>query len=163
MLTLRSIFFTFLFPGTVTVLVPYLILSGSRPAGVDEWSLRHFLSLPFIGLGAGILFRCIWDFAVAGRGTLAPIDPPKHLVVRGLYRYVRNPMYVGVVLMLFAEALFFWSPELAYYAIGVFSMVHLFVVLYEEPTLRRQFGGSYEAYRGQVPRWIPHVPREPAA
>jgi protein-S-isoprenylcysteine O-methyltransferase Ste14 len=112
-----------------------------------------------MSVGAGVLFRCIWDFAVAGRGTLAPVDPPRHLVVRGLYRYVRNPMYVGVVTILLGEALLFRSLALLCYA-GIFLfVVHLFIVVYEEPALRRQFGESYENYCRRVHRWLPRQPQ----
>ena len=162
MLTLRSIFFTFLLPGTVTVVIPYFVVFGGHIDRLESWTLWHYLSLLPIIVGAGILFWCVWDFAVAGRGTLAPVDPPKHLVVRGLYRYVRNPMSVGVVSILFGEALLFWSLSLLCYAIVFFIITHLFVVLHEEPALRRQFGESYEAYRRSVPRWLPHVPHESA-
>ena len=161
-LTLRSIFFTFLLPGTVTVVIPYFVVFGGHIDRLESWTLWHYLSLLPIIVGAGILFWCVWDFAVAGRGTLAPVDPPKHLVVRGLYRYVRNPMSVGVVSILFGEALLFWSLSLLCYAIVFFIITHLFVVLYEEPALRRQFGESYEAYRRSVPRWLPHAPHESA-
>ena len=109
MLTLRSIFFAFLLPGTVTVLVPYLIVSRGRPVGIGQQSLWHYFSLLPISVGAGLLLWCIRDFGVVGRGTLAPVDPPRHLVVRGLYRYVRNPMYVGVISILLGEALLFGS------------------------------------------------------
>jgi protein-S-isoprenylcysteine O-methyltransferase Ste14 len=163
MLTLRSIFFTFLLPGTVTVVIPYLIISDGwidHPGSRTLWS---YLGLLPISAGAGILFRCIWDFAVAGRGTLAPVDPPKHLVVRGLYRYVRNPMYVGVVSILLGESLFFGSLSLLSYTIAFFIFAHLFVVLYEEPVLLRKFGKSYEAYRDLVHRWLPRIPHDSAA
>jgi protein-S-isoprenylcysteine O-methyltransferase Ste14 len=157
MLILRSILFTLLCPGTVTVVIPYFIVFGGQ---VDHppWAPWCYLGLLPIGIGAGILLRCIWDFAVAGRGTLAPIDPPKNLVVRGLYRYVRNPMYVGVVAILLGESLWFGSPWLLGYAFAFFLLVQLFVIRYEEPTLRRQFGESYEAYRQRVHRWLPHLP-----
>jgi protein-S-isoprenylcysteine O-methyltransferase Ste14 len=115
-------------------------------------------ALPLIG-GVAILFRCIRDFAVVGRGTLAPIDPPKNLVVSGLYRYVRNPMYVGVLLVLLGEALLFASVSLLIYAAAFFVGAHLFIVLYEEPTLRRRFGESYERYTRTVQRWLPRTPR----
>jgi hypothetical protein len=82
MLTLRSIFFTFLLPGTVTVVIPYFVVFGGHIDRLESWTLWHYLSLLPIIVGAGILFWCVWDFAVAGRGTLAPVDPPKHLVVR---------------------------------------------------------------------------------
>lgn len=96
MLAIRSIFFALLLPGTVTVLIPYLIASSRGPIRIEYWTLWQYLSLLLIIVGTGIVIWCIRDFAVVGRGTLAPIDPPKHLVVRGPYRYVRNPMYGGV-------------------------------------------------------------------
>jgi protein-S-isoprenylcysteine O-methyltransferase Ste14 len=156
MLALRSTFFTLLLPGTATVLIPYLILSDRQAGWLGQVALWQYLGLLPIGVGAGVLLRCIWDFAVAGRGTLAPVDPPKHLVVRGLYRYVRNPMYVGVVTILLGEAVLFRSLALLCYAGIFFTVVHAFVVLYEEPTLRRQFGESYENYCRRVHRWFPH-------
>ena len=155
-LFLKSTLFAILLPGTVTVLVPCLIIS-SRHAGLI-WSFWRALALLPIILGAGILVRCIWDFAVSGRGTLAPVDPPKTLVVRGLYRYVRNPMYVGVLLILLGEAWLFYLRALVLYAAGCFVTVHSFVWLYEEPNLRRKFGGSYARYCHAVNRWLPKRP-----
>jgi protein-S-isoprenylcysteine O-methyltransferase Ste14 len=100
----------------------------------------------------------VTDFAVAGRGTPAPIDPPKELVRRGLYRFTRNPMYVGVASVLIGEAWLFASRAMAVFALGVVTMFHLFVLFYEEPTLRRTFGDAYERYCAAVPRWValPH-------
>jgi protein-S-isoprenylcysteine O-methyltransferase Ste14 len=158
MLALKSIFFTLLLPGTVTVLVPYLVitnrLSGDPQAGNF---IRYFGALP-MAIGFAILLKCVWDFAAVGRGTLAPVDPPKTLVVRGLYRFVRNPMYVGVILALSGEALWFLSWELVLFALLFFGLVHSFVVFYEEPTLRRQFGESYHRYCRSVNRWLPTWP-----
>lgn len=106
-------------------------------------------------MGAAGLLWCIWQFFSEGRGTLAPIDAPKHLVVRGLYQYVRNPMYVSVVTMLLGEAIVFLSTPIVIEA-GIFMVLaNLFVVFYEEPALRRQFGESYERYLQTVGRWIP--------
>ena len=152
MLLLRSLLAAALLPGTVTVVVPWLILrsSGQHP---PRW-----LGLALVAVGAAILFRCIWEFAVTGRGTLAPIDPPTRLVVNGLYRYVRNPMYVGVLLILAGEAWVFWSGGLAIYAGGFFAVANLFIVVHEEPALRRTFGESYAEYMRTVPRWVPKIP-----
>lgn len=155
-LFLKSVLFAILLPGTVTVLVPCLIVSSGR-AGIKWNSWRVLAFLPMM-VGVGLLFRCIWDFAVSGRGTLAPVDPPKDLVMRGLYRYVRNPMYVGVLLVLLGEAWLFNSRALILYAVGCFATVHAFVVLYEEPNLRRKFGGSYARYCQTVNRWLPKKP-----
>jgi protein-S-isoprenylcysteine O-methyltransferase Ste14 len=104
-------------------------------------------------LGVSVLLRCVWDFFAAGGGTLAPFDPPKLLVVRGLYRFTRNPMYNGVVAVLLGEAWLFRSTSLLQYALFVFVLFHLMVVIYEEPVLEAQFGESYRAYRATVPRW----------
>jgi protein-S-isoprenylcysteine O-methyltransferase Ste14 len=156
MLLLRSIFFTFLLPGMVTVLIPYWIVS-SRRAGTSAYQPIRYLGIPLILFGATGLLWCIWGFFSQGRGTLAPIDPPKHLVVRGLYRYVRNPMYVCVVMVLTGEAIFFISGSVALEAGIFFSLAYLFVVFYEEPALRRQFGEAYEEYFRMVGRWIPRL------
>jgi len=157
MLLLRSIFCTFLQPGTVTVLIPYwLISSGAVGSGKDQ-PLRY-AGLALMAIGAAGLLWCIWDFFASGRGTISPIDPPKHLVVRGLYRYVRNPMYVAVVTMLLGEAVFFMSKSVLIEAAIFFVLANLFVMLYEEPTLRRKFGDSYANYTQTVGRWIPKPP-----
>ena len=110
-------------------------------------------------IGAAIYFRCAWEFAVGGLGTPAPIAPTKFLVTTGLHRYIRNPMYVGVALVILGEAALFHSFHLVEYAGVMLLIAHTFVVLYEEPTLRRQFGESYEEYQRAVPRWIPRLGR----
>jgi protein-S-isoprenylcysteine O-methyltransferase Ste14 len=115
----------------------------------------HVVGLLLIGLGAGLLGACIWEFARSGRGTLSPVDPPRELVVRGLYRYVRNPMYLSVTTIVLGEFLLTGSrPLLVYWAVW-FVAVNLFVIGYEEPTLRRRFGESYERYTREVGRWLP--------
>ena len=155
MILLRTIIFTCIVPGAVTVLVPYwLLASRFAPPPLNLSSIRFFGVLPIL-LGASIYFWCAWDFTFAGRGTPAPIDPPKELVVRGLYRYVRNPMYVGVLSILLGEALLFESQRLFEYIVVVFIFFYLFVVLYEEPILREKFGESYQRYCQAVPRWLP--------
>ena len=95
------------------------------------------------------------EFARSGRGTLSPVDPPRHLVVRGLYRYVRNPMYLSVTAIVLGEVPLTRSSALAIYWAVWFACVNLFVIGYEEPTLRRQFGASYEEYARRVGRWLP--------
>lgn len=160
LLFLRSIFFAALFPGTVTLVVPWLIVSrgGATPLrGIG--ALQYFAVVP-ITIGVAILARCIWEFAAKGRGTLAPVDPPKHLVVTGLYRYVRNPMYVGALTLILGEAALFRSVALLEYAAGFFLFVNVFVMFYEEPILQRRFGESYDRYRRAVHRWLPGKPFE---
>src|SRR5258708_17299621 len=106
-------------------------------------------------MGAAIYFRCAWEFAVRGLGTPTPIAPTKYLVVTGLHRYVRNPMYIGVSLVILGQAALFRAPRVAEYGALCILLADLFILFYEEPTLLRQFGESYEKYRATVPRWIP--------
>jgi protein-S-isoprenylcysteine O-methyltransferase Ste14 len=125
---------------------------------LDTSSLRQWLGLAAIGIGVVLLGTCIWEFARRGRGTLAPVDPPTTLVVQGLYRYVRNPMYLSVTMIVLGEALLTGSRALlAYWAVW-FLAVNLFVIGYEEPTLRRRFGPAYDRYRATVGRWLPRRP-----
>lgn len=152
---LKTLLFTILVPGFVTVGAPYLMLGGFPPLGRGPVA---WLGLLCLVAGTSIYFRCAWEFAVRGLGTPAPIAPTKFLVVGGLHRYVRNPMYIGVILVILGEAALFDAPLLLEYAVFASLGVHLFVVLYEEPTLHRQFGESYDEYRRSVPRWIPRVP-----
>jgi protein-S-isoprenylcysteine O-methyltransferase Ste14 len=105
--------------------------------------------------GAALALTCILTFVFIGRGTPAPFDPPRRLVVQGPYRFIRNPMYVGAGLALAGAALFYQSIPLLVYAGSSLAVTHLFVVLYEEPTLRRSFARDYEAYCRQVGRWWP--------
>ncbi|MCA1593967.1 MAG: isoprenylcysteine carboxylmethyltransferase family protein [Acidobacteria bacterium] len=159
MTAIKTLLFSILVPGTVTVLVPYWLLSSRSDAFRMQLSeFRYFGLLPML---AGVLLYvwCAWDFTFTGRGTPAPFDPPKELVVKGPYRYVRNPMYVFVALTLCGEAIFFETARLLLYAALAVAFFHLFVVLYEEPTLRRKFGDSYARYCETVSRWLPGLPR----
>ena len=157
MLLLRSVFFTILQPGTVTVLIPFWLISSRGTGVLTSHQALRYAGFPLVVTGAAGLLWCIWDFFSSGRGTISPIDPPKHLVVRGLYRYVRNPMYVAVVTILLGEAIFFMSSPVLIEAGVFFVLTTLFVVLYEEPTLRRKFGDSYERYTQTVGRWFPRL------
>ena len=151
---LKTLLFTIFVPGSVLVGAPYLLLDGfpTPTAGPLTW-----IGALGAASGACIYFRCAWEFAVRGLGTPAPIAPTKHLVITGLHRYVRNPMYIGVFLVIGGESALFHSAILAVYAAILCVPVQLFVVFYEEPKLLRQFGESYEHYRHSVPRWIPRV------
>jgi protein-S-isoprenylcysteine O-methyltransferase Ste14 len=151
---LNTIIFTIFVPGTVTIYVPIRILGGLA------WPATG--PLPWLGglvfvMGAAIYFRCAWEFAVRGLGTPAPIAPTKFLVVTALHRYVRNPMYIGVLLVLLSEVAMYRSRQLLEYTAFFFAAAYFFVLFYEEPTLRHQFGESYEEYRRSVPRWIPSL------
>ena len=157
-LLLRSLMFVLLLPGTMTAVLPAAILASWPGAAVSTRGPRAWAAGIAIAVGAAGLLRCIWEFAARGRGTLAPVDPPTRLVVSGLYRYVRNPMYVCVVTILGGEALLWRSAALATYAVAVLGIFHAFIVLYEEPTLRRTFGESFSGYARSVSRWIPRRP-----
>lgn len=141
-------------PGTVTLYLPYRILIsevGHLPTPVAWHGLPSG-----IGWLAGMLIylRCVRDFAIEGLGTPAPLDPPKQLVANGLYRYSRNPMYLGVLLMLVSESVLFGQMALLLYAATVGIVLQMMVMFYEEPLLRARFGESYRDYCRQVPRWI---------
>ena len=152
-LALRSLLFLILIPGTVAGYIPLRILRASKQPLIPSLSAASVLAGCLILLGASVLLRCVWDFFSAGRGTLAPVDPPKLLVVHGLYRFTRNPMYNGVLAVLLGEAWLFRSVALLQYAVLVFVVFHLVVIVYEEPVLESRFGESYRAYRRAVPRW----------
>jgi protein-S-isoprenylcysteine O-methyltransferase Ste14 len=152
-LAFRSILFVFVIPGTVAGYLPFLILQSTDAGIRTPSSVAGVIAAGLIFLGASVLLRCVWDFFAAGRGTLAPFDPPRRLVVRGLYRFTRNPMYNGVLLVLIGEAWLFSSWALWKYAGLVLVMFHVMVVAYEEPTLEAQFGESFRLYKRAVPRW----------
>jgi protein-S-isoprenylcysteine O-methyltransferase Ste14 len=149
----RTLIFTIFVPGFWTVVMPY-------------WLVPHGISPDLCGMGvvgvlvvaAGValyISTAFWGFAIRGRGTPAPIDPPKKLVVEGPYQMVRNPMYWSVAFVIAGEALIFRSRPLGELAFAFFAAAMLFVLLYEEPALRRKFGAEYEEYCLRVPRWIP--------
>jgi protein-S-isoprenylcysteine O-methyltransferase Ste14 len=154
-LALKSVLFFLAAPGTVLGLVPWLLSRGGL-GRFEPGPWRWAGALP-AAVGLAGLVVCFVDFARVGRGTPAPIDPPRALVVRGLYRHVRNPMYVAILATLGGEVLLYASGAVAAWAGLAWLVFHLFVVLYEEPRLRRQFGAEYEDYLRRVPRWIPRL------
>lgn len=156
LLALRSLLWAALLPGVVAGYVPWRFF-GLREAPVHFYDPAHVAGLLLIGLGTALLTLCIWEFARRGRGTLAPVDPPRKLVVSGLYRYVRNPMYLSVTSIVLGEAILTQSRALLLYWGAWFLVVNVFVIGYEEPTLRRQFGASYEQYTRRVGRWLPRL------
>lgn len=157
MLALRATLAAAALPGTVAFLVPWLLARSERSA-FEPGALR-WVGAPVLALGLAGLLWCITDFARVGRGTLAPVDPPRFVVRAGLYRFVRNPMYLCVLSIIGAESLLYGSGAVATYGLLVALAFHAFVVLYEEPTLQSMFGADYEAYLRSVPRWIPRLPR----
>lgn len=150
---LGSVLFLILAPGVVAGLIPYL-LTGWR--GASPLPLRVF-GAALVALGLALLLECFGRFALVGRGTPAPIAPTDRLVVSGPYRRVRNPMYVALVAMILGQAAFFADLRLLGYAALVWLACHLFVLTYEEPTLKRSFPGDYPAFFAAVPRWIPRL------
>jgi len=149
----RTLVFTVIAPGFWTVALPYWVLPVG--SGIAPGARRIGALVLFIG-GAVLYVICaFWAFALVGGATPAPFDAPKKLVVRGPYRVVRNPMYWSVALIMFAEALSFRSRVLVEWAILFFSSSVIFVLLYEQPHLRRVFGAEYEEYCRRVPGWIP--------
>ena len=134
---------------------------GLRDVQVSLSDPAKVLGLLLTSAGVVLLVACIVEFARSGRGTLSPVDPPRHLVVRGLYQYVRNPMYLSVTAIVLGEVALTCSTSLGVYWAIWFACVNVFVVGYEEPTLRHQFGASYDEYVKRVPRWVPINVRQP--
>jgi len=133
------------------------MLSGiSRPASIAS---EQIVGMIVAAGGAGLALWCIVTFVAIGRGTPAPFDPPRRLVVVGPYRLVRNPIYLGAALALAGAALFYQSWALLGYCVAFAIMAHLFVVTYEEPYMRDTFGSPYVRYCGQVQRWWPRIRR----
>jgi protein-S-isoprenylcysteine O-methyltransferase Ste14 len=157
MLWLRTILFTILVPETELVLLPLVVVNLELGPRV-ELGLASYLGIVPLLVGLVIILRCFVDFVGCGRGTPAPYDPPRELVVAGLYCFVRNPQYVGVVLVIVGQALLCGMVVLFGYAVLMAVGYHLFVRYYEEPTLGRLFGDPYARYRAAVPRWLPRRP-----
>lgn len=155
-LAFRSLLWTILLPGLFAGYVPWRYF-GLRSVVLDLQRPAHWVGLIGIGAGLALLAACILEFARSGRGTLSPVDPPRILVVRGAYRFVRNPMYLGVSLIVLGEVLLTRSRGLFTWWAVWFALVNLFVLGYEEPTLRRQFGAAYEQYTAAVGRWVPRL------
>jgi protein-S-isoprenylcysteine O-methyltransferase Ste14 len=154
-LFLKNLLFTVFVPGIVAGYVPYLL---TRNQVIHSGISRFFALIAFL-IGVGIYLWCVWDFATFGRGTPAPIDAPKKLVVRGLYRYTRNPMYLGVLTTIIGWSILYHSLNVLLYALLVASFFNLMIFFYEEPHLRKAFGKEYNAYCSKVARWIPHKPK----
>jgi protein-S-isoprenylcysteine O-methyltransferase Ste14 len=150
-LWLKNLLFTLVVPGTVAIYLPLLLSRGLPPAGLAA----RLLSLPIFAAGIAIYAWCVWDFATFGGGTPAPVDAPRRLVVRGLYHYTRNPMYVGVLTTILGWLVRHPRPGLLVYAGFIWLAFQTFIVLYEEPHLAQLFGGEYAAYRSSVSRWLP--------
>ena len=155
---LGSLVFLVVAPGTMAGLVPWL-LTGWR--STDPWLGLQVLGVALIGAGASVLINAFARFALEGIGTPAPVAPTEKLVVGGLYRYVRNPMYIAVAATITGQALLLGRPILLAYALAFMGTVATFVRMYEEPVLERKYGEQYERYRRRVPAWWPRLPGAP--
>jgi len=148
-----------LVPGLAIVVIPCLILQVTQTTPPPQESPLIGVLIALALLGAGMVVWVSVTFVTKGRGTPIPIQPPRTFIAEGLYRFVRHPLYLGVLLILFAEAIFFCSPWILLYAALLWLALHTYAVLLEEPQLERRFGDVYRDYRGQTPRWAPRRPR----
>jgi protein-S-isoprenylcysteine O-methyltransferase Ste14 len=146
--------FFVLAPGVMAGLIPWWLTGWEAK---DTWAPLRVLGAALVAAGLVVLVHAFVRFVVEGVGTPAPVAPTEHLVVGGLYRHVRNPMYVAVAAIIVGQALLLGRPALLLYAAAFVAVTATFVRLYEEPVLRRRFGAEYEAYRRAVPGWWPRA------
>ena len=153
----RSIVYGIFYVATSVGVVPYLFASwlGAGLAAIEGITLGTVL----VVLGLALFLWCVILFVWRGRGTQSPLAPPERFVVTGPYRFVRNPMLLGNFVVLLGESVLFESEGILVYALAFFIICHLILVRIEEPSLKRCFGGEYEAYLRHVPRWIPRFDR----
>jgi protein-S-isoprenylcysteine O-methyltransferase Ste14 len=152
-----SALFLVIAPGFIAALVPWWLTHWRIGPPLFGWTFLRVVGGLLTAAGVLGLLDSFVRFAVQGLGTPAPVFPTRHLVVGGLYRHVRNPIYVALVSAVLGQGLLFGSVTLIGYGAVVWLLVHLFVLLYEEPTLKASFGAEYEDYLAHVPRWIPHI------
>jgi protein-S-isoprenylcysteine O-methyltransferase Ste14 len=156
-----SAIFLVVAPGFVAGLVPWWISHWQFDGPFLGLTLARFAGGILLGLGLAGLLECFGRFALKGIGTPAPVFPTRHLVISGMYRHVRNPMYIAVVAAIFGQALLFGNVALLEYGTLVWLLFHVFVLVYEEPTLRSTFGAEYAEFCAKVPRWIPSFKNRP--
>jgi protein-S-isoprenylcysteine O-methyltransferase Ste14 len=155
--SILTFFLTLFYVALMCYFVPRLILASDYDLFGLEMNAFLFIGLVPVILGLVILIGFIWGFIVAGTGTPVLYDMPEEMIVRGSYRFVRNPMYVGGLLLLLRQAILFKSFGFLLYLVVLFLLFNLLVVLVEERMLNREFGESYEQYCRSVPRWIPRL------
>jgi protein-S-isoprenylcysteine O-methyltransferase Ste14 len=156
-LSIRNLAFTIVVPGLGGVWLPgQIVARQGRTATPVAWE-----AVPVIATGAALYTWCVWHFATTGHGTPGPWDAPRRVVAVGPYRWVRNPIYIAALMVVGGEAWLFRSLPLLRYVALMAVGFHLFVIGYEEPTLRRRFGTGYQDYLRAVPRWVPRPPRPP--
>ena len=161
LMLLRHLFAILVLPFVMTIVIPRWIIRGyglvtSWPPGLATFTGQILGGICFL-IGLGLFLWCLYLFAMRGKGTLAPWDPPKHLVVTGPYRYVRNPMISGVLMILLGEALFRGSASLGAWMLTFFVFNQIHFLIFEEPNLESRFGEEYRVYKSHVPRWIPRL------
>ena len=152
---LGTLVFLVIGPGTIGVLVPWLITGGRTAPPFLGSPATLALGAALLSAGLLILLESFGRFALQGGGTPAPIFPTRQLVVDGFYRFMRNPMYVAVLCIVLGQGLLFASPLVLLYAVVLAAAFHAFILLYEEPTLRKVHGEAYDAYCVEVGRWLP--------
>jgi protein-S-isoprenylcysteine O-methyltransferase Ste14 len=154
---LGSAVFLFIAPGTLAGLIPWWISHWRMQEALVRLQALRWVGAGLILAGVVAIIECFARFAWQGLGTPAPVFPTKRLIVMGLYRHVRNPMYCAVTGIILGQGLLLGDAWLIGYGAAVWMAVHLFVLTYEEPTLRRTYGADYEAFRAGVPRWMPRL------
>lgn len=152
-----SVLFLVVAPGTVAGVAPWWLSRWTFHQPFAGYAVIRLIGALLAASGLIVLLDSFFRFAIDGLGTPAPVMPTKHLIVQGYYRYVRNPMYVAVLALIIGQGLWFGSVPLLAYAAAAGIVTHLFVTLYEEPTLRRSFPQEYPAYCAKVPRWLPKL------
>lgn len=155
-LFIKNLLFTLIITGSVAGYVPNY-LSRDAVVAPGAWPILSYI---LFVVGVSIYLWCLWDFATFGRGTPAPIDAPKKLVIRGLYHYTRNPMYVGMLTTVLGWVVMFQASKLYFYVLLFSIIFHIAVVFYEEPHLKKLFGDDYDQYRSRVGRWWPKLGRK---
>lgn len=152
-----SLVFFAVAPCVVGGLVPYWLTGWQVQTPLPFWAPARILGAVLVAMGLIVIVSAFARFVTEGIGTPAPAAPPQRLVIGGLYRYVRNPMYVALLSAVIGQALLLGKPALLVYAAVVFATVYSFVRLYEEPVLAGQFGADYDTYRQSVPGWLPRL------
>ena len=154
---LGTILYTLVVPGSITVLVPFLILTLEFRLIPMPLGIYHYLGLIPICLGMVLYLWAAWEFAITGKGTPSSISPPKKLVVNGPYRWIRNPMYAGLLFILVGEAIFVQEVILVAYFFFFYLSFNRYIHNNEEPNLAHKFGANYRLYCHAIPRWLPRI------
>jgi protein-S-isoprenylcysteine O-methyltransferase Ste14 len=159
---IKTTFAAILVPGVICLLIPIWIATSTMDLAARGFGVLQVLAIPIVLYGIYLVVAVCVAFVREGHGTPIPIDPPKEFVRTGWYRYVRNPMYLGAVLIFTGDVVYTGSVWIFLFGLFMFLMLHTFVVVFEEPQLVRRFGQSYSDYMKEVPRWLPRFPKNPA-